>query len=149
MCLKFLLHVTRYSKSRAWVKKVRLTLLAMKAYRGSRSVAPLILNLGTIRRWVVIFTFQPLCPPEKDPPVSIEWEHVWPLEPNRTFWRREISYLCLGSNAGSPSAIALKLSQPVLGAGLQTSEIFLYALIFCAENRTCGACVSKPTCVRV
>jgi hypothetical protein len=60
VCLKFLLHVTRYSKSRTWVRKVKLTLHVMKAYRGSKSVAALILNLGT-RWWVVIFTFQPLC----------------------------------------------------------------------------------------
>jgi hypothetical protein len=28
---------------------------------------------------VVIFTFQPLCPLEKDPLLSIEWENVWAL----------------------------------------------------------------------
>lgn len=86
--LKILLHVTRYSKSRTWVKKFKLTLHAMKAVRGSGSVAPPILNLGTRWRWVVIFTFQPLYPLEKDPPLPIELEDVWALELNWAFWRR-------------------------------------------------------------
>jgi len=35
---------------------------AMKIYRRSRGIAPLILNLGTRLRWVVNFTPQPLQP---------------------------------------------------------------------------------------
>jgi hypothetical protein len=33
---------------------------AMKAHRGSRRVAPLILNLGTKWRWLVILTVRPI-----------------------------------------------------------------------------------------
>jgi len=32
----------------------------MNTYRGNISVAPLFLNLGTRRRWMVNFTFRPL-----------------------------------------------------------------------------------------
>jgi hypothetical protein len=42
----------------------------MKAYRGSRGTAPLILNLGTRWRWVVNFTPRPLYPRK---------EHWYPL----------------------------------------------------------------------
>jgi len=37
---------------------------SMKAYRGSRGIAPLILNLFTRCRWVVDFKLRPLCPLE-------------------------------------------------------------------------------------
>jgi hypothetical protein len=40
---------------------------ATKAYRGSRGIAPPILNLGSERRWVVSFTPLPLYHPEKNP----------------------------------------------------------------------------------
>ena len=40
---------------------------AMKANRGSRGIAPLFLNLGTRRRWVVNLTYQPLYPRERIP----------------------------------------------------------------------------------
>jgi hypothetical protein len=37
----------------------------MKTYWGSGGIAPRILDLGTRWRWVVSFTFQPLCPQGK------------------------------------------------------------------------------------
>jgi hypothetical protein len=49
---------------------------AMQAYRGSRGVAPLILNLGSRWRWVVNFTPWPLYPWEITP-VPIELEARW------------------------------------------------------------------------
>jgi hypothetical protein len=44
---------------------------AMKAYRGSRGVAPLIINLGRRWMWVVKYTPRPLYPLEtKEIPVE-------------------------------------------------------------------------------
>jgi len=44
------------------VKGTAVPVMTMKAYRGSRGIAPLILNLGTRRRQVVNFTSQLLYP---------------------------------------------------------------------------------------
>jgi hypothetical protein len=46
---------------------------AMKAYRGSRGIDPLILNLVTRLRWVVTFKPRPFYTRERTP-VHIEWE---------------------------------------------------------------------------
>jgi len=40
---------------------------AMEVYRRSRGIAPLILYLGSSSRWVVSFTFPPLCTWERTP----------------------------------------------------------------------------------
>jgi hypothetical protein len=52
----------------------------MKAHRGSRGIAPLILNLGTKWRWEVNFTPRPLYSQEGTP-VLIEQETGWTPEP--------------------------------------------------------------------
>ena len=44
-------------------KQIFVPVLIMAAYRGKRSTAPLILNLGTRWKYVVNFTIQPLYPP--------------------------------------------------------------------------------------
>jgi len=65
---------------------------AMKAYRGSRGKAPLILNIGTRRRWMVKFKARsPLYRGEKS-----RWdpECVW------SFWGRKIPCNCRESNPG-------------------------------------------------
>jgi hypothetical protein len=43
---------------------------AMKAYTGSSSIVPLILNLATIWKQVVFIT-RPLYPPKKEPPYAL------------------------------------------------------------------------------
>ena len=45
----------------------------MKAYKGSRGTAPLILNLGTRWKWVINFTSHSLCPREK---TAVPFEQV-------------------------------------------------------------------------
>ena len=52
----------------------------MKVYRGSRGIAPLILNLGIGCRWVVSFNARPLYPQETTA-VPTEQEAGWTLEP--------------------------------------------------------------------
>jgi hypothetical protein len=59
------------------VIKVKLSLCltkhhAMKAYWESGCIAPRILDLGTIRRWVVSFTPRPLYPQGKSPRYSLD-----------------------------------------------------------------------------
>ena len=50
-------------KKRKQIWKVKFfPVLAMKAYKGSRVIAPLILNLGNTRRCVVNFTLQSIYP---------------------------------------------------------------------------------------
>lgn len=44
-----------------------VTVYAIKAYRGSRITAPLILNLGSRWSWIVNFTPCPLYTPRKNP----------------------------------------------------------------------------------
>jgi hypothetical protein len=61
---------------------------AMKACRGSRGIAPLILSLGTRYRWVVNFTPRPLFRRERTS-LPFEWEAVWAPEPVWRFSKRE------------------------------------------------------------
>jgi hypothetical protein len=65
----------------------------VKAYRGSRHTAPLLLNLGSICRWVVNFTSWLLYLWERTP-VPIESEAGWAPELVWTFWRRKKSFAC-------------------------------------------------------
>jgi hypothetical protein len=66
---------------------------AMKAYSGSRGIAPLILNLSTRWRWVVNFTPQ-LLYPQKISLVPIDYDAGWAPEPVWTFCRREKCSVC-------------------------------------------------------
>jgi len=68
---------------------------AMEAYRGSRSTAPFIPNLGNRRMWVVNATPRPLCRPERNP-VPIEYEAGWAPKPVWAFRRAEEYLLLLG-----------------------------------------------------
>ena len=61
---------------------------AMQAYRGSKGIAPLTLNLGTGWRRVVNVRPQPLYPRERAP-LSTEQVAVWAPEKVWTSWRRE------------------------------------------------------------
>jgi hypothetical protein len=58
-------------KKNGIVKCKVVSVHVMKAYRGSRQIAALILNLGTRQRRVVNFKLWPLYPRERTP-VSIE-----------------------------------------------------------------------------
>jgi hypothetical protein len=69
-------------------KKV-LPLHAMKAYTGSTGIAPLILNLGTRRMWVVGFMIQLLYVLGQELPVRTQQEPRWGQEPDHTFWKTE------------------------------------------------------------
>jgi hypothetical protein len=60
----------------------------MKGYRWSRGTAPLIPNLGTIRRGVVDFILQPL-QPQKRKPVPMEQKAAWVPNTGWAFWRIE------------------------------------------------------------
>jgi hypothetical protein len=60
----------------------------MKAYGGSRRVAPLSDNFGIRWVWLVNFMDQPLYPRERMP-VPIEEGAVWAPESVWTFWKRE------------------------------------------------------------
>ena len=65
----------------------------MKSYRGSRVMAPLILNLDTTWRWVVQFTRRPLylrVPNEYQ--ASWATGHVW------SYWRRGEKFPCRNSS---------------------------------------------------
>jgi hypothetical protein len=62
----------------------------MKAYRGSRGIAALILNLSIRWRPLVNFAHQPLYTWESIL-VPLEEEAGWPLEPLLTFWSAEKS----------------------------------------------------------
>ena len=61
---------------------------AMKAYRGRRGIAQLILNLSTKLGWMVNLMPLPLYPQERTL-VPIEKEAVWAPLPVSTFWNRE------------------------------------------------------------
>jgi hypothetical protein len=61
-----------------------------KASEGSRDIAPLILNLETIRRWVVNFRPRSLYPRGRTT-VLIEQKKNWVTPRFWTFWRRETS----------------------------------------------------------
>jgi hypothetical protein len=78
----------------------------MKAYWGSRGIAPRILDLGTRWRWVVSFTPLPLYPKERTP--GNHWIGVWvgPRSILDTVVKRKIPSLLSGFE---PSII-----QPVL-----------------------------------
>ena len=52
----------------------------MKAHRGSRSITPLILNLGTRRRWLFNITLRPFNP-QKRTPVPVQYESGYAPEP--------------------------------------------------------------------
>jgi hypothetical protein len=58
---------------------------AFNVYRGSRGIAPLMLNLGARWKCVIIFTSLPL----ERTPVPIEWEAGWASNAVWTFWRRK------------------------------------------------------------
>jgi hypothetical protein len=63
----------------------------MKAYKASRGIAPLILNLSI--RWKCVVNSAPwaLYPHGKNPSVPIDQEAGWASELVWTFWRREKS----------------------------------------------------------
>jgi hypothetical protein len=62
----------------------------MKTYRGSRGIAPLILNLGTILRWVV--TSRPGLFTHRTGPRYLWMWAGWATEPVWKFWRRQQSF---------------------------------------------------------
>jgi hypothetical protein len=64
---------------------------AMKTYWGWRGIAPHILDLGTILRWVLSFTTRPLYPRGKRPryPLDGRGGAGWAPEPVWTRWWRE------------------------------------------------------------
>ena len=62
--------------------------------RGSRSVAPVVLNVGT--RWIN-YTLRPLYPRERTP-VPIEYEVGWVRTVDQS--RRKLSYCCRDSKPG-------------------------------------------------
>jgi len=68
----------------------------MKAFKGSKGKAALILNLGTRQRWWVNITLQVLYPQEINP-VLTEYEEAHALQPVWTFWRRKIFCPCWNS----------------------------------------------------
>jgi hypothetical protein len=74
----------------------------MKAYRGSRGIAPLMLNPDTSFRSVVNVTTWPLISWEitMDP---IKYEAAWVPEPVWTFWRREKCLAPTGIRTPEPS----------------------------------------------
>jgi hypothetical protein len=57
----------------------------MKAYKGSRGMAPLIFNIGARWRWVVSITPRPLWPWEGSP-VPTEQEAGWSQKPLWMVW---------------------------------------------------------------
>jgi len=66
----------------------------MKAYRRTRSIAPLTLNLGMRCKWVLNFMPRLLLPSVKDPLISTEYEARWTLTHSQTF-REEKNILSL------------------------------------------------------
>jgi hypothetical protein len=58
----------------------------MKAFGGSKGVAPLILSLGSRGRWVIDLT--PFYPPGKETLVHTEQEAGWAEDPVWLFWGR-------------------------------------------------------------
>ena len=69
---------------------------AVKAYRGTRGVAPVILNLGARWKWVFSIAPLPLYPREKIRPVPIEEEAGWSPAPVWSVWRTEKSLIHAG-----------------------------------------------------
>jgi hypothetical protein len=65
----------------------------MKAYRGSRGIAPVILNLDDV---VVNLTPRSFYLRAKEPPVPIERAAGWAPGPFWTFWRRETLWFLPG-----------------------------------------------------
>jgi hypothetical protein len=72
---------------------------AMKAYRWSRGIAPLILSLCTTWNRVVNFTPR-LLDFQEITPLPIEWEGWWAPQPAWRFWR-EVSCPLRDSNPAS------------------------------------------------
>ena len=80
---------SRFSKcGREIVKKLYFFIHAMKAYRGSRGIAPLILNFGIRWRWEVNIIFLPLYPGIAG--YEAEWasESVWTFRRVVVYWSR-------------------------------------------------------------
>jgi hypothetical protein len=77
----------------------------MKAGRVSRGIAPLILNLGAKRRWLVNFTLRPLFTGEKTS-VPIEQEADWvPGAGVDGFGEETIPYRCQDTKPGNCSPL--------------------------------------------
>jgi hypothetical protein len=70
--------------------------LNMKAYRGRRSIAPLIHNLGARLRLVVIIKIPMIKDSWEKTPIRIEYGAVWSSEPVWTFWRKQILFFMPG-----------------------------------------------------
>jgi len=73
---------------------------AMKAHRGSRGIAPFILNLVTRRTSVDNITPRPFKPRERTL-ISTEKEAGWAPRAVWTFWRQEKCRTCQEPNPGS------------------------------------------------
>lgn len=67
-------------------KDILVLVHAMKVYRGSKGVSPLIVNVGTSWRWVISFTPLPPYPREKSPryPFSTVSMYVCPCKQSNT-----------------------------------------------------------------
>jgi hypothetical protein len=83
-------------------KRKVLSLRPVKAYRGSRGIAPLILELGDRWSWVVNFTPRPLHDLERTP-VHTEEEARWATESVCTFCRSHKFFSYRDSNPGPSS----------------------------------------------
>ena len=98
--------MSRQVKHSAQSGNKAVPLHVMKAYRGRRRIAPLILMLGTRWRWVV--NLAPLPHPRRlyhrvRKPVPTKSEAVWAPEPVWTF-RREKSHATTGTRNPGPSS---------------------------------------------
>ena len=97
----------------------------MKAYRGSRIIVPVILNM-----WWCVVNFTP-CPlyPQEGTPSYVEYEAGWAAETIWTYWRRE--------TLRPPAGIRPHVCQPVTQS--------LYWLQCSSSPYWVSECVDKPT----
>ena len=108
-----------------WYKSKVVRVHNVEAYKGSRGIAPHILNLSARWRWVVNFTPQSLYPWEITR-VHIKLEAGWAPELIWTFWRRVKYFARTGiwtpdSSSRSPVTLPTTLLRP-LGVMISTKQ---------------------------